>query len=79
MSMVDDLRRDTEPKQPWQMCGVKWALQVAQGVDRDALTEALAGDKAADKIADAIRKHLSLNIGGETVRRHRRGSCRCPR
>jgi hypothetical protein len=78
MSLKDDLRDDTN-KPPWQICGVRWALSLAEGNDKIALESAINNrGMSGDKIADAVRKHLSLNLSGESVRRHRRGACRCP-
>ena len=78
MSLKDDLRDDTN-KPPWQICGVRWALSLAEGNDRIALESAINNRAlSGDKIADAVRKHMSLSISGESVRRHRRGACRCP-
>ena len=78
MSLRDDLRDDTN-KPPWQICGVRWALSLATGADLIALESAIEGTLSGDKIALAVRDHLNLSISGESVRRHRRGSCRCPR
>ncbi len=77
MSLRDDLRDDTN-KPPWQMCGVRWALSLAQGPDKIALESAIEGTLSGDKIALAVRDHLNLSISGESVRRHRRGACQCP-
>ena len=78
MSLRDDLRDNTN-KPPWQMCGVRWALGLAQGPDKIALESAIEGTLSGDKIALAVRDHLNLSISGESVRRHRRGACQCPR
>jgi len=78
MSLTDDLRDDTN-KPPWQMCSVRWALSLAQGADKIALQSAIEGTLSGDKIALAVRDHLNLSISGESVRRHRRGACRCAR
>ena len=32
---------------------------------------------SGDKIAKAVRDNLSIAISGESIRRHRRQSCRC--
>jgi len=80
MSLKDDLRDDTNNKAPWQICSVKWALSLATGKDKEALQTALDNRRlSGDKIADAVRSHLPVAISGESVRRHRRGACRCSR
>jgi len=58
---------------------VRWALSLAEGPDRIALESAIEGTLSGDKIALAVRDHLNLSISGESVRRHRRGACRCAR
>jgi len=80
MSLSNDLRDDTNNKAPWQICSVKWALSLATAEDREALLEAINNRRlSGDKIADAVRSHLPVAISGESVRRHRRGACRCDR
>lgn len=78
MGLLDDLKANTATP-PWQICGVKWALQTAQGGDRDALAAAVDASSgvSAVQIARAVEKHLGIRLGLDAVRRHRRGACRC--
>jgi hypothetical protein len=77
MGLSDDLRTDTK-RPPWQVCGVRWVLEQVEPGDRVTLEGALLDvSVSGDRLASAIGRHLSLPVSGETVRRHRRGSCRC--
>lgn len=77
MDLESDLQQ-SRGKPPWQMCGVKWALAIAQGEDREALQKSIDERLlSGDDVAKAIREHLGIPVIGEAIRRHRRGSCRC--
>jgi hypothetical protein len=78
MSLADDLQQNTEPKPPWQTCSVAWAISLTDGENKTALIRAINGrHMSGDKIAKAVRDNLSLAMSGESIRRHRRQSCRC--
>ena len=80
MSLSDSLQPDTELRPPWQVCTVRWVMDQVEPSDGIALSVALEDKRVpADKIADAVRANLGLPLSGETVRRHRRGYCRCSR
>jgi hypothetical protein len=61
-------------------CGVEKALERLSDPDRQLVADALAHpDGNARRIATFLRTRLEEGPTVQTVSRHRRGDCRCPR
>jgi hypothetical protein len=75
MGLAEDLTEDKQ--QPWNVCGVAWALEQA-GEQAPVILNALTNDGVSHRrISLAILKNLGLSVGENTIGRHRRGYCRC--
>lgn len=75
MGLAEDLTEDKQ--QPWQLCGVAWALEQA-GEQAPLILDALTNDGVSSRrISLALLNNLGLNVGETTIGRHRRGVCRC--
>lgn len=61
----------------WQECGAAWLLRILEPHDADTLREWLAGDVNIAWIAEQIRDETGIRAEEQSLRRHRRGRCRC--
>ena len=75
MSLAEHLTTPAPRFKP--RCGVASVIAALEPADLEALTVALADDAfTATEIGRALRLE-GHNIGDDSVRRHRRGSCTC--
>ena len=78
MGLADDLETNDELKPPFQMCAVKWVYGLLTPTDHAALVKAIDNQSlAAKKIADVVQAPVNVRLGVDSIRRHRRGICRC--
>ena len=81
MALTDDLKHDVDDRPPWQVCGVRWIVdEVAAPEDSAFLAEAIEDRRiSASRIEAAVRRNIGKRLPLQTVLRHRRGECGCPR
>ena len=78
MGLADALQT-LEPKGSPNVCGVALILTRLDETERDLLTSALENfDYRSSDIARLLKSE-GLNADSQTVSRHRRGDCKCPR
>jgi hypothetical protein len=78
MSLSNDLRDDKNKKAPWQVCTVQFVSDCVDEDDRSVFLKAL-NDRSvsSNKLATIVRAHFDIDLQADSIRRHRRGECRC--
>ena len=81
MARFDALEDHADDKPPWQTCGVRWIVEdICTPADAPALKGAIDNPRVpASRIESAVRVNLGKRLPLQTVLRHRRGECGCPR
>lgn len=79
MGLLDEVEQSLKHNGP--TCSFMAVDSALSPADRKDLAELLANEQKypATKIGEALRRKLGMKISDETVRRHRRGLCACPR
>lgn len=76
MSLLDEARIVASP--PGSRCSVALLTSRLDETERAELAEAIASDVSANAIAKAL-KGRGYDIFYQSINRHRRGDCKCPR
>lgn len=78
MCLSDHAITSDYPPVRWQECGAAYLFRVMRPADVQTLGGWLASDMSVEDIATFIqREYPGIDVGAQSLRRHRRGSCKC--